>query len=301
MRSSIPPLSCLLAFESAARRLSFKLAADELHLTPSAVSHQIAKLEEQLDRKLFDRTGRQMALTASGVEYLSRLSGALDTISVATDNARKGLSNTLSVHCSPSFASLWLMPRLTDFAKSYPEISLTLSSSVTPSDFDSAQVDIDIRYGPPSWPRLNVVPIFQEKIMPLASPEFIKRHHIQKPQDLKNVPLIQSSVNILQWHDWFLSRKMNYSPPKFAYRFERTYMALEAAIQGLGVAFDSSFIADRHIRAGSLEPVFKQDWGLKTEAHYLVFPPRHMHRVEVIDFIRWIQKHTGFTTPLLNS
>jgi LysR family glycine cleavage system transcriptional activator len=286
-----------MAFESAARRLSFKQAAAELYLTPSAVSHQIAKLEELLDIKLFERTGRQITLTPSGVEYLSRLSGALDTISVATDNARKGLSNTLSVHCSPSFASLWLMPRLTDFAKSYPDIALTLSSSVTPSDFDSAQVDIDIRYGPPAWPRLSVIPIFQEKILPLASPEFIKAHNIQKPQDLKNVPLIQSSVNILQWHDWFASRKMKYSPPMFAYRFERTYMALEAAIQGLGVAFDSAFIADRHIKSGSLQPVFKQDWSLKTEAHYLVLPSRHLHREEVMEFIRWIQKHTGFKTP----
>jgi DNA-binding transcriptional LysR family regulator len=218
----------------------------------------------------------------------------LDTISVATDNARKGLSNTLLVHCSPSFASLWLMPRLADFARSHPDIALSLSSSVTPTDFDSAQVDIDIRYGIPSWPRLNVIPIFQEKILPLASPEFIEQHNIQKPQDLKSLPLIQSAVNLLQWSDWFTSRKMNYSPAKFAFRFERTYMALEAAIQGLGVAFDSAFIADRHIQAGSLKPVFKHEWGIKVEAHFMVFPSRHLHRPEVIEFIRWIQKHTGF-------
>ena len=209
MRSSIPPLSCLMAFESAARRSSFKLAAIELNLTPSAVSHQIAKLEELLEIKLFDRTGRQIQLTTSGQEYLSRLSGALDTISVATDNARKGVNNTLFVHCSPSFASLWLMPRLTDFAKTYPDISLTLSSSVMPSDFDSAQVDLDIRYGLPVWEGVKVVPIYQERLLPLASPEFIKQHNIKKPEDLINLPLINSSVNILQWNDWFASRKID--------------------------------------------------------------------------------------------
>ncbi|ALK91344.1 LysR substrate-binding domain-containing protein [Limnohabitans sp. 103DPR2] len=294
MRSSIPPLSCLMAFESAARRSSFKLAAIELNLTPSAVSHQIAKLEELLEIKLFDRTGRQIQLTTSGQEYLSRLSGALDTISVATDNARKGVNNTLFVHCSPSFASLWLMPRLTDFAKTYPDISLTLSSSVMPSDFDSAQVDLDIRYGLPVWEGVKVVPIYQERLLPLASPEFIKQHNIKKPEDLINLPLINSSVNILQWNDWFASRKIDYIPPQYAYRFERTFMALEAAVQGLGVAFDSSFMADRLIQAGTLVPIFKTEWSLKVEAHHMVFPSRHMHRPEVMNFIEWVQKHTGY-------
>lgn len=294
MRSSIPPLSCLMAFESAARRSSFKLAAIELNLTPSAVSHQIAKLEELLEIKLFYRTGRQIQLTTSGQEYLSRLSGALDTISVATDNARKGVNNTLFVHCSPSFASLWLMPRLTDFAKTYPDISLTLSSSVMPSDFDSAQVDLDIRYGLPVWEGVKVVPIYQERLLPLASPEFIKQHNIKKPEDLINLPLINSSVNILQWNDWFASRKIDYIPPQYAYRFERTFMALEAAVQGLGVAFDSSFMADRLIQAGTLVPIFKTEWSLKVEAHHMVFPSRHMHRPEVMNFIEWVQKHTGY-------
>ncbi len=294
MRSSIPPLSCLMAFESAARRSSFKLAAIELNLTPSAVSHQIAKLEELLEIKLFDRTGRQIQLTTSGQEYLNRLSGALDTISVATDNARKGVNNTLFVHCSPSFASLWLMPRLTDFAKTYPDISLTLSSSVMPSDFDSAQVDLDIRYGLPVWEGVKVVPIYQERLLPLASPEFIKQHNIKKPEDLINLPLINSSVNILQWNDWFASRKIDYIPPQYAYRFERTFMALEAAVQGLGVAFDSSFIADRLIQAGTLVSIFKSEWSLKVEAHHMVFPSRHMHRPEVMNFIEWVQKHTGY-------
>lgn len=294
MRSSIPPLSCLMAFESAARRSSFKLAAIELNLTPSAVSHQIAKLEELLEIKLFDRTGRQIQLTTSGQEYLSRLSGALDTISVATDNARKGVNNTLFVHCSPSFASLWLMPRLTDFAKTYPDISLTLSSSVMPSDFDSAQVDLDIRYGLPVWEGVKVVPIYQERLLPLASPEFIKQHNIKKPEDLINLPLINSSVNILQWNDWFASRKIDYIPPQYAYRFERTFMALEAAVQGLGVAFDSSFMADRLIQAGTLVPIFKSEWSLKVEAHHMVFPSRHMHRPEVMNFIEWVQRHTGY-------
>jgi LysR family glycine cleavage system transcriptional activator len=290
MRSSLPPLSCLLAFESAARRLSFKLAATELNLTPSAVSHQIAKLEGLLDFKLFERSGRQVTLTPSGTEYLSRLSGALDTISVATDNVRKGLANTLFVHSSPSFASLWLMPRLADFAKTHPDIALTLSSSVVPSDFDSVHVDIDIRYGVPSWPGQSVLTLVTEHVMPMASPAFLATHPVQSPQDLFAMPLIQSSVNMVQWSDWFASQEIQYIPPKFAYRFERTYMALEAAVQGLGIAFDSAFMAQRHLEVGALQPIFKPDCDLTVNAHHLVLPPRHLHKPEVKAFIEWVQK-----------
>ncbi len=293
MRSSFPPLSCLLAFESAARRRSFKLAAFELNLTPSAVSHQIAKLEALLSVKLFDRSDRQIALTAAGSEYLGRLSGALDTISVATDNARKGLGNTLHVHASPSFASLWLMPRLAEFARAYPKISLSLSSSVVHSDFTSGQVDLDIRYGLPNWPQLAVQPIFLERILPLASAQFLQRYPIAKPEDLMHVPLIQSVVNVVQWRDWFVSRKVNFTPPRFAYRFDRTAMALDAAVQGLGVAFDSAAIAQGHLRAARLQPLFKLAWSLPVQAHFIVCPKSHLHRPEVNNFIEWLAKQAA--------
>ncbi len=291
MRSSFPPLSCLLAFESAARRKSFKLAAAELNLTPSAISHQIAKLEELLEVKLFERTGRQISLTIAGFEYLGRLSGALDTISVATDNVRKGVNNSLFVHSSPSFASLWLMPRLADFARKHPHISLSLSSSVTYSDFGSGQADIDIRYGMPNWPMLSVQPIFQERILPLASPDYLSRHPVAKPIELKEQALIQSVVNVKQWSDWFKSRKIEYSPNRFAYRFDRTAMALEAAVQGLGIAFDSASIAAIHLKAGRLKPVFNPAWSCKVEAHFLVCPPKHLQRPAVINFVQWVKEH----------
>lgn len=291
MRSSFPPLSCLLAFESAARRESFTLAANELNLTPSAISHQIAKLEEILQTRLFDRNGRTLALTVAGREYLHRLSGALDAISAATDNARRGVSNTLHVHSSPSFATLWLMPRLADFASKHPEIALSFSSSVAYSDFEIGMVDIDIRYGHPHWPHLHVEPIFEEKIMPLASPKFLKKFPVRKPEDLIDLPLIQSAVNVVQWRDWFISRGMNYAPTGFAFRFDRTAMALEAAVQGLGVAFDSTSIGAPLVESGKLKAVFDEDWCLKVHAHFMVLPNRYLQRPEVVKFIEWVHLH----------
>ena len=111
MRSDLPPLTALVVFETVARRLSFARAAEELHLTPSAVSHQIAKLEQFLGFLLFERTPRGVALSDAGESYLKRVAGALGAIGNATNDVRKGARNTLYVHSSPSFATLWLMPR----------------------------------------------------------------------------------------------------------------------------------------------------------------------------------------------
>jgi DNA-binding transcriptional LysR family regulator len=291
MRSSFPPLSCLLAFEAAARRMSFSAAASELHLTPSAVSHQIGKLEQLLDARLFERSPRNIELTEVGHEYMSRVSLALEAIGAATDNVRKGVSNALHVHSSPSFASLWLMPRLADFARMHPGIALSLSSSVAHSDFTLGKVDIDIRYGVPNWPHLHVQPIFEESIQPMASQAFIRKHHIESPGDLLHVPLIQSVVNIVQWDDWFRSRMVDFLPGQYAYRFDRTSMALDAAVQDLGVAFDSSSIAAGHLHNERLQKVFDERWCLKVQAHFLVCPARHLQRTEVANFIKWVGEH----------
>lgn len=136
------------------------------------------------------------------------------------------MSNTLHVHSSPSFATLWLMPRLADFAGKHPEIALSFSSSVAYSDFEIGMVDIDIRYGHAHWPHLHMEPISEERILPLASPEFLRKHPGRKPEELINLPLIQSAVNVAQWRNWFINRGINFAPTRFANRLDRTAMAL---------------------------------------------------------------------------
>jgi DNA-binding transcriptional LysR family regulator len=290
MRTSLPPLSCLVAFEAAARRLHFAAAANELHLTPSAISHQIAKLEEFLGVRLFERNARNVELTDAGEDYLKRVGGALATIGAATESARKGVRNTLHVHSTPSFANLWLMPRLKDFAEAHPGISLSLSSSVQHSDFSVGLVDIDIRYGIPNWPHLTIEPIREEQITPLASPEFIKRHGIQTPEELLQVPLIQSTVSVVQWPQWFASRNISNNPAGFSFRFDRAFMALDAAVQGLGVALESTFIAESHLRQKRLQRVFRNTaWSLPVQAHFLVCPAHHLQRSEVTNFVHWLR------------
>ena len=287
--AAIPPVTNLLAFEAVARRRSFALAAAELHLTASAISHQVARLESQLDVRLFERSAHGVRLSAAGERYLARVGGALSALTAASDDLRHGVGNSLYVHSAPSIASLWLMPRLRGFAEAHPEIALNLSAAHTHSDFALGQADIDIRYGVPQWPQLEVEPLFEEKIVPLASPAFIQEHRLKRPERLQDVPLIQSNVSVVQWSDWFAAFTDLRAPDRFSLRFDRAVMSIDAAAQGLGVALESATIAGRHIAERKLKPLFGLDKAIKVQAHFAVFPARHAKRPAVAAFLNWLR------------
>lgn len=289
----LPPITALAAFEAVARRRSFALAAAELHLTASAVSHQIARLESQLGVRLFERSAHGVRLSAAGERYLARVGGALTAIGAATDDLRQGVSNSLYLHSAPSIASLWLMPRLADFARSHPDISLNLSAAHTHSDFALGQADIDIRYGVPQWPDLEVEPLFEEAILPLASPAFVRRHRLKRPEQLLEVPLIQSNVSVVQWSDWFRAFTSQRAPERFSLRFDRAQMSLDAATQGLGVALESATIAGRHLAERKLVAVFGPGKAIKVKAHFAVYPARHAKRAPVAAFLQWLRRHAA--------
>jgi DNA-binding transcriptional LysR family regulator len=293
--ASLPPVVNLQAFEAVARRRSFALAAAELHLTASAISHQVARLESHLGVRLFERSAHGVRISSAGELYLSRVGGALSAIAAATEDLRQGVSNSLYVHSAPSIASLWLMSRLHAFAQAYPEISLNLSAAHTPSDFELGQADIDLRYGVPNWPGLVVEPLFEERIVPLASPAFIQEHRLKRPEHLLGVKLIQSNVSVVQWSDWFAATTDKRAPDRFTVRFDRAQMSLDAAVQGLGVALESATIAGRHIAERKLRPVFGLDKCVKVKAHFAVYPARHAKRPPVEAFLAWVHGEAAKT------
>jgi DNA-binding transcriptional LysR family regulator len=279
----IPPLAALQAFETIARRKSFALA----------VSHQVAKLEGLLHVRLFERSARGVELTPAGQQYLQRVASALGAINTATEDLRHGVQDTLYVHSSPSFASLWLMPRIARFTEKHPHISLVLSASHVHSDFQLGQMDIDIRYGMPNWPNLEVECIFTERILPLASPEFIRHHALHEPEDLMRVPLIQSSVNLVQWPDWFARFYDGQRPERMGLRFDRAMMSLDAAVQKLGVALESASVGQSLIDSGKLQPLFGDKLSLEVQAHFMVYPARHASRPEVKSFVEWLREEAA--------
>ena len=292
---TLPPIANLQAFEAVARRRSFALAASELHLTASAVSHQVAKLEAQLGVRLFERSAHGVRLSPAGEHYLLHVGAALSAISTATDDLRHGIRNSLYVHSAPSIASLWLMPRLHHFAQAYPEISLNLSAANTPSDFALGQADIDIRYGIPQWGDLVVEPLFEEAIVPLASPAFIKAHKLKRAEQLLDLPLIQSNVSIVQWSDWFGRFTRLRAPDRFSLRFDRAQMSLDAATQGLGVALESAVNAGGHLADGRLKAPFGMDQAVRVKAHFAVYPERHAKRPAVEAFLSWLHSEAAQT------
>ena len=285
---SLPPMANLQAFEAVARRRSFALAAAELNVTASAVSHQVARLEALLGVRLLERNAHGVRLSAAGESYLARVAGALGAIAAATDDLRQGVANSLYVHSSPSLATLWLMPRLPAFAQACPEISLNLSAAHIHSDFALGRVDLDIRYGRPNWPDLVIEPLFEEPILPLASPAFIRRHRLRRPEQLLDVPLIQSNVNVVQWSDWLGAHTDRRAPDHFSLRFDRAQMAIEAAVQGLGVALESAVMAQSHLQDGRLRAVHGFDRAVRVKAHFAVYPARHARRPAVEAFLAWI-------------
>jgi len=296
--ASLPPVANLLAFEAVARRRSFAFAAAELHLTASAISHQVARLEADLGIRLFERSAHGVRLSDAGERYLERVSGALSAISAATEDLRRGVSNSLYVHSAPSIASLWLMPRLRRFAQAYPDIALNLSAAHTPSDFALGQADVDIRYGVPQWDNLVVEPLFEELILPLASPAFIREHRLKRVDQLFEVPLIQSNVSVVQWSDWVRKFADRRAPERFALRFDRAQMSLDAAMQGLGVALESAVNAGPHLSTGKLKPVFGMDQAIRVKAHFVVYPAKHAKRPPVEAFLSWIHGEAAQTEQL---
>jgi DNA-binding transcriptional LysR family regulator len=297
--ASLPAVANLLAFEAVARRRSFAFAATELHLTASAISHQIARLEADLGVRLFERSAHGVRLSDAGERYLERVSGALSAISSATEDVRKGVSNGLYVHSAPSIASLWLMPRLRGFAQAHPDIALNLSAAHTPSDFALGHADLDIRYGVPQWNDLVVEPLFTERIVPLASPAFMREHRLKRIEQLFEVPLIQSNVSVVQWSDWLSEFAGKRSPDQFALRFDRAQMSLDAATQGLGVALESAVNAGPHLSAGRLKAVFGLDKAIRVKAHFVVYPAKHAKRPSVEAFLSWVHGEAARTETAL--
>jgi DNA-binding transcriptional LysR family regulator len=297
--ASLPPVANLLAFEAVARRRSFGLAAAELHLTASAISHQVARLEADLGVRLFERSAHGVRLSDAGERYLERVAGALAAISTATEDLRKGVGNSLYVHSAPSIASLWLMPRLRGFAQAHPDIALNLSAAHTPSDFALGQADLDIRYGVPQWDDLVVEPLFVERIVPLASPGFIREHRLKRIEQLFDVPLIQSNVSVVQWSDWLREFSDRRAPEQFALRFDRAQMSLDAATQGLGVALESAVNAGPHLSTGKLKPVFGLDKAVRVKAHFVVYPARHAKRPPVEAFLSWVHGEAARTETVV--
>lgn len=265
-------LKAIQAFEAAARLSSFALAADELFVTPSAVSHQIKLLEEQIGVRLFHRVHRSVVLTDAGRRYAEEISGAFARIDAATrDVGRSAKSDILTIHATPSIATQWLMPRLARFSALNPDIDVRLNASAVPADLVTEAVDIDIRYGASRLQPAGtmVLPFPTETIVPLCAPQLAYGPHpIRSPHDLCHHPLIHSELCLVGWRDWLRAHRKVKLDITRGLRFDRSFMAISAAVDGLGVCLESLLLVERELDTGKLVAPLGRE-GMKVSGYTL--------------------------------
>ncbi len=254
MRQRLPPLNALRLFEAAARLLSFKNAAEELLLTPSAVSHGIQSLEQWLGTPLFLRSARGLQLTEAGQAYHPIVRDALAALAGGSARiaARHGAGGALSISAAPTFAARWLLPRLPDFRARHPEISVVLDTAQERSELSENGVDLAIRMGRGGWQGLQADLLLRETLQPLCAPVLLPQ--LAGGVDLGRLPLIHVARASEDWAYWAEAAGLPPPDPARGLRFDTIHMALEAACQGLGLVIGRLPLAQQELESGRLVP-----------------------------------------------
>lgn len=287
MRRFIPSTSCLIAFDTSARHLSFTKAAHELHMTQGAVSRQAAMLEDYLGVKLFERINRRLILTEAGREYAIQVAAILKQIEMATFQAmaHKNSAGVLNLAILPTFGIKWLIPRLPKFTAANPDVILNLSTEVLPFDFNSRQVDAAIHFGEPDWPGAAMVRLMGEEVMPVCSKAMLQ--HVHRIEDLGRVTLLQHTTRPQAWQDWFSHVGVGCPNALSGPRFEQLAMVIQAAVAGLGIALMPKFLVEMEIALGQLHVPFPLT--VKSpQSYYLTYPEKNASKPSVIKFRDWI-------------
>jgi LysR family transcriptional regulator, glycine cleavage system transcriptional activator len=280
------PLSFLRIFEAAGRTGSFRAAAAELNLTPSAVSHAIRKLEQVLGIPLFDRDTRNVRLSYEGEALMRHVGRAFEELRRGMEVVSTRGPLLLRLHSAPSFAAQWLTPRLADFLKRYPGMDVRLAAGTDYTRFSSDEFDADIVYGAPRVEGLIVVPLGEETITPLCAPELAST--LNTPADLFNHVMIQTDSKQIQWSDWFAANGLAGPSPNGS-RFDRSFLAIAAAAEGLGVALESTRLAERELASGRLVmPLDGKSNSVRYIGHNLVFPRYVRQRRPLRAFAEWL-------------
>lgn len=288
--SQLPSLKSLRVFEEVAQSGNVARAAEKLNIPPSAASHQLAKLEKELGSILFHRSAKGVALTLAGERYLAEIRPLILSLTQATARLRNEKDRSaLRIHCAPSFGLLWLLPRIHQFREAHPDIQVSLSCSYENLSFSRDNIDIAVRHGFPEWKAFEIKTIRHEKMSVLASPDYLDKYRLRMPDELNNHALILSESPLIQWPQWFATQQLPQPTQEWLFRFDRSYMSLEAAMLGHGLIFESELLAADYLRSGKLVRVFDEAMSLPVSAHHLVYPRGYAQFPRVSYFLQWIQ------------
>lgn len=288
MSTALPSLRGLQMFESAARHLSMTVAADELNVTPGAVSLQIRELEEALGVTLFIRKTRGLALTPQGECYFSSLRDAFRLIREATLKLRTQSQNSiLTIACTPTFAIQWLLPRLSDFEQRHPQIDIRLSPSNLTREFSRDGIDLSVRHGLGRYPGLISERLIDDQLLPVCHPRLLEMSNpLSTPADLRHHTLLHDEHRH-DWRLWLEAAGVDASISQAGPVFTDSNGAVEAAKAGLGVALVRQAFVLSAIEEGELVAPFE----LKMEsalAYYLVYPEIALEQPPIAAFRHWL-------------
>ena len=286
----IPPLKQLFAFEAAARHQSFKKAAEELHVTHAAISHQVRALEEQLGRQLFHRKTRQVVLTEAAKPFAQRLSEAFGTIAEAVEAMEhKQLDGRLTLSVAPFYGNRMLMPRLARFRAAFPQIELDIQMTGAVIDLQAGDADAAIRYGTGDWPGLTVLRLSEDRVGPVAAPRFAEQLNLPvTAESLANQPLAINQGAQQDWRDWFAAAGHDGPDPVMIEYTDRA-RAVDFALSGNGVALADIHLTARDEADGHLVRLNPLTVPSRKTMH-LVFPRTDYPDPKVMAFYDWLRE-----------
>jgi len=278
----------LAAFESAARHQNFAHAAEELHLTASAVSHHVRKLESRLGVALFTRHARGVSLTAEGRRLADVASAAIHDLDGAMQElrSRREDAHTVRLTTLHSFAYTWLVPRLGDFADAHPDIRLRVDTEIALTRFDNVGPDLGIRHGPGRWPRLSAIHLMDESLFPVAAPSMPGLDRVRTAADVASLPLV-ADLGHQGWHDWFRTNEVHGARFDERFVFSDSTDMLRAAAFGLGAALARERIVAPWLASGQLRRL-PGDPMPGRYAYHVVYPAHRRPRTAVRRVIDWL-------------
>jgi len=288
MRRKIPSTAALVSFEAAARHESFTKAADELSLTQSAICRQIGSLESFLGVELFRRSRRGVKLTEAGLSYSRRVAMQLDAVERDTLSVmgQQG-TNVIELAVVPTFGTQWLLPRLKDFQKHHPEVTVNLTNRTRPFLFADTEFDAAIYFGDADWPGTESYRLMGENPMPVCSPTLLNGRNTLTPDEIAELPLLQQTTRPYAWRQWFGGFNFNVPRDMTGPRYELFSMLAQAAIHDMGVALIPPFLIQRELAEQRL--VIANAYALSSiKAYYLMIPVRKAESASLRAFRDWL-------------
>lgn len=288
MALKLPPLNTLRLFEAAARLGSFKLAAEELHVTPSAVSHAMQTLEDWLGTPLFVRAPRGLSLTPTGESYAAEVRAALSILAAATERVPgRRATGTLAISSAPTFANRWLLPRLSRFTGLHPDIQVTIDTGRHLVDLTAGGFDLAIRRGVAPKGAETWIKLVQEMTVPVCAPDLRRNFDGSDAEFLEHVPLIGVTSVAGEWEAWFAAKQLTQPKDQPAIRVDLVQLAAEGAMRGLGIALGRKPLIDEYLEDGRLVPIAGPPV-LADTSYWLVGATLTFERPEAKLFRAWV-------------